>query len=128
MPYYNRDDFIRACSTSMFSVRILKRALEDAGQLFGLYETSQVLAFIRSGGCQDLKFINTKPWENNPDKTQPIQVDGYEFITNKKRGYLAFLYNDKTKKWIIKSFHLAHSEGESDMLYRPFYNLLGGTK
>jgi len=58
---------------------------------------------------EDLKFVNTKEWENNPDKTFKIYVDAYEFRSLCKLGYIAFMYNEKTLKWIIKSFHLSEN-------------------
>ncbi|GAG16604.1 unnamed protein product [marine sediment metagenome] len=41
-------------------------------------------------------------------------VDNYEFVTGHKKGYLAFMYNNCTNKWIIKSFHL--SENMNDQM------------
>ena len=62
---------------------------------------------ISNDGLEELTFINTKKWENNPNKIQPILIDAYEFKSMYKLGYIAFMYNNKTNKWNIKSFHLS---------------------
>ncbi|PIX34967.1 MAG: hypothetical protein COZ58_01945 [Candidatus Infernicultor aquiphilus] len=41
------------------------------------------------------------------DKNKPIKVDAYEFTSMYKLGYIAFMHNDETNKWLIKSFHLS---------------------
>jgi len=62
----------------------------DAGENFNLNTKSQLLEFIHCDGLEDLKFVNTKDWENNPDPANPIKVDAYEFRTMGKLGYIAF--------------------------------------
>jgi len=47
-------------------------------------------------------------------------VDAYEFRSMYKLGYIAFMYNEKTLKWIIKSFHL--SENRSLEMVMAFHN------
>ena len=76
----------------------LKSALDDANSYFGLNTKSNLLDFIGNNGLEDFKFLNTKEWENNPDKTIVIFVDAYEFRSMCKLGYIAFMYNEKTFK------------------------------
>ena len=65
----------------------------------------QIVSFVQNNGLEDLTFKNTKIWENNREKNNPIMVDSYEFVSGNKKGYIAFMYNCSNKKWIIKSFH-----------------------
>lgn len=123
--YYKVEDFIKACAKKTSTVVVLKHALQRACDIFDLCTRTDLLAFIGNGGCENPEFISTKSWDNNPDKSVEIKVDSYEFTTNNKKGYLAFMHNNKTKKWIIKSFHEAFSEGKADRMYNPFRNLLG---
>ncbi len=64
----------------------------------------EILNFIGYGGLEKLKFIRTKPWKNNPEPKVPVMVDSYEFYSGMHFGYIAFMFIDKTKRWIIKSF------------------------
>jgi hypothetical protein len=109
MPKYDIFEFIRCCDENKNDVVPLKSALDDANSCFGLKTKSNLLDFIGNNGMEDLKFVNTKEWENNPDKTFKIYVDAYEFRSLCKLGYIAFMYNEKTLKWIIKSFHLSEN-------------------
>jgi hypothetical protein len=107
MPKYIFADLVSACTDNQNDVIPLKQALMDADTIFGLKTKQALLAFISNGGLEDLSFENTKEWENNPDKSHSIVVDAYEFRSMCKLGYIAFMYNDITRKWIIKSFHLS---------------------
>jgi hypothetical protein len=107
MPYYNYEDFKRACQNDVDNVIPINDVLKDASTDFNLRTKSELLGFIYNDGFDDLWFLNKKDWENNPDPANPIIVDAYEFRTMYKRGYMAFMYNVNTKKWIIKSFHLS---------------------
>ena len=109
MPKYDIFEFIRCCDENKNDVVPLKSALDDANSCFGLKTKSNLLDFIGNNGMEDLKFVNTKEWENNPNKTFKIYVDAYEFQSMCKLGYIAFMYNEKTLKWIIKSFHLSEN-------------------
>ena len=109
MPKYDIFEFIRCCNENKNDVVPLKSALDDANSYFGLKTKSNLLDFIGNNGLEDLKFVNTKEWENNPDKTIIIFVDAYEFRSMCKLGYIAFMYNEKTFKWLIKSFHLSEN-------------------
>ena len=128
MPCYNIQDFIYDCSQNVASIVILKNALDGACTFFDLCSNSELLTFIGNNGMENLKFINTKDWDNNPNKiNNPIKIDAYEFCTIGKNGYVAFMKNEKTKKWIIKSFHDSYSISLKDTFYNPF-NILGGKK
>ncbi|MCK4796006.1 MAG: hypothetical protein KAT05_01425 [Spirochaetes bacterium] len=107
MSYYNINDFINVCRTDQNSVFVFKKALDDANNDFIIDSKSKLLKFIGNNGLEELTFINTKKWENNPNKIQPILIDAYEFKSMYKLGYIAFMYNNKTNKWNIKSFHLS---------------------
>jgi hypothetical protein len=109
MPKYDIFEFFRCCNENKSDVVPLKRALDDANSYFGLKTKSNLLDFIGNNGMEDLKFVNTKEWENNPDKTTPIYVDAYQFRSMCKLGYIAFMFNKKTLKWLIKSFHLSEN-------------------
>ena len=109
MPKYDLCKFVRCCNENKNDVVPLKSALDDANSYFGLKTKSNLLDFVGNNGLEDLKFLNTKEWENNPDKTIVIFVDAYEFRSMCKLGYIAFMYNEKTFKWLIKSFHLSEN-------------------
>lgn len=107
-PYYVFEDFRHACAAKKYPrVTILKDAMEDARRDFALETQGEVFAFIINGGLEQLDFINKKLWESNPDPPNPMMVDGYEFISLLKRGYIAFMHNAKTDYWIIKSLHIS---------------------
>jgi len=109
-PYYDVDAFLKACKGwKRLRVVVLKKALDDARNDFGLKTSGEILRFIANGGLEQLEFINSKPWENNPDPSWPMIVDGYEFVSLMKRGYVAFMYNKITGYWTIKSFHISLS-------------------
>ncbi len=116
MPYYDIDEFIKSCKNAKENIICLKKVKTDSIKFFGIKDP---IEFIANRGCDNLKFINSKEWENN----KGIIVDGYKFETHKKSGYLAF--GKKGNKRIIKSFHRGFSISESDFLYSPF-KILGG--
>lgn len=116
MSYYKNNDFINACSNDPKNVIPIGNVLRDASEDFNLRTKSNLLKFISNNGLEDLQFINTKNWEKNPNKSNPIKVDAYEFRTMDRLGYIAFFYNDKTNKWIIKSFHLSDNRNPTMMI------------
>ena len=118
-PCYNFSDFIKACKDKN-KIFIYAKAREEACKYFNLHTDKDILAFIINNGLEYLSFFNTKPWEQNPNKTTVIMVDAYEFISGNKRGYIAFFYNGYTKKWIIKSLHL--SENMNDHMAQAIKN------
>ncbi|MEN6411813.1 MAG: hypothetical protein ABFC84_03480 [Veillonellales bacterium] len=86
---------------------VLREAQDDARNDFGLKTSGEILRFIANGGLEQLEFINSKPWEKNPDPSRKIIVDGYEFVSLMKRGYVAFMFNEITDYWTVKSFHIS---------------------
>ena len=115
-PSYKFTDFKKACrKKNRNNLVIIYDALEDADKYFNLRTKDQILDFIYNDGLENKIFINTKLWEQNPEKNKPIMVDSYVFETGNKRGYIAFMYNDKYNHWIIKSFHLP--EDMNDQMY-----------
>jgi len=106
-PYYIYSKFKDACGKNPSSVFISKNAMKGANEVFNLKKETDLLDFIYNDGLEKLEFYNSREWDNNPDKKNKIFIDAYEFISGLKRGYIAFLFNDKTKKWIIKSFKLS---------------------
>jgi len=107
MPYYKFGDFKKACGEDKNSVVPIGAVQKDAEDIFNLRTKTQLLEFISNNGLEDLEFQNEKIWDKNPNKSNPIRVDAYEFRSMFKLGYIAFMYNSQTKKWIIKSFHLS---------------------
>ncbi len=108
--YYDVDAFLKACKGRKSSrVVVLKKAQNDAKNDFGLKTSGEILRFIANDGLEQLEFVNSKLWENNPDPSKPMIVDGYEFVSLMKRGYVAFMFNTITGYWTIKSFHISMS-------------------
>jgi hypothetical protein len=103
-PTYNLDDFIMSCDNNPERIYMIGNALADAQNVFHLHTQPAVLKFIANNGLEKIKFINSKPWEKNPDPTVKIFVDAYEFMTGGILGYIAFFRNKKGD-WVIKSFH-----------------------
>ena len=107
-PYHDFDAFLKACKVRARSrVVVLRKAQDDARNDFGLKTSGEILRFIANGGLEQLEFINSKLWENNPDPSRPVIVDGYEFVSRMKRGYVALMFNKVTGYWTIKSFHIS---------------------
>ena len=103
-PTYNFSDFKRACGVSS-NIIIFSDAFYFADTHFNLRTKKEIISFIQSNGLENLTFKNTKIWEKNKDKDNPMMVDSYEFVSGAKKGYIAIMYNYNNKKWIIKSFH-----------------------
>lgn len=107
MPNYDYEEFRKACGENPENVIPIGDTLKDSDEDFKLRTKSELLNFISDGGPENLKFVNTKVWEKNPNPRIPIMIDAYEFKSLSKLGYLAFMKNEKTGKWLIKSFHLS---------------------
>lgn len=103
LPYYSLDEFLTACEEPS-SVVVMKKAQIDAEKDFKLRSQKEMLAFIANGGLENLRFVNAKIWENNPQPERPIMVDSYEFEAFFILGYIAF-FKSITGAWVIKSFH-----------------------
>jgi hypothetical protein len=115
MSYYEYKELQYACCNNKDVVILINQVPQTAKQDFNLRTKKEVLDFICNDGLEDLEFINTKKWENNPNKQEPIMVDAYQFRSMHRLGYIAFMHNSKTKKWIIKSLHL--SEDRNTAMY-----------
>lgn len=105
MPSYNYSDFKNACGTHANNVIPINTVSKDANEHFNLLTRKSLLDFIFYGGLENLTFINTKPWKAN----HKISVDAYEFTSYGILGYIAFMFINKTSKWLIKSFHLSEN-------------------
>jgi hypothetical protein len=97
-------EFLNCCTHEQKKIQVLDSAMKDAQNIFHLYTKANLLDFIANGGLENIVWINTKPWGNNPDPANPVYVDAYHFVTGGILGYIAFFKN-KTGIWIIKSFH-----------------------
>jgi hypothetical protein len=111
-PSYKFSNFKKACKDRN-KIAIHSIARKEACKFFNLCTEKAILNFIKNDGLENLLFLNTKPWEQNPNKTT-IMVDAYEFTSGNKKGYIAYIYNKNTNKWFIKSFHL--SENMNDQM------------
>lgn len=105
-PSYNFNDFKHACNDENLVIPS-KHAIENAETIFNLKTKKMLLYFISNDGLEELDFINTKPWEMNPDPDTVVMIDAYEFKSMNILGYIAFFYSERTNKWIIKSFKLS---------------------
>ncbi|MBA3017102.1 MAG: hypothetical protein FP811_02910 [Desulfobacteraceae bacterium] len=94
-----------ACRDSPYDVIPFKQAMDDANKIFNLRTKKSLLAFIVNDGLEDLTFINKKEWEQNQNPDNSIEVYAYRFRTRAIAGYIAFMFNRQTEKWLIKSFH-----------------------
>lgn len=102
--HYNFENFKKACKNKGL-ISISENVRADADNYFRLRTKKDILDFIENDGLEDLVFINTKPWENNPNKKKIIMVDSYEFRSSGKLGYISIKCNNGI--WTIKSFHLS---------------------
>lgn len=107
---YCWDDFKSACALGESKVQVLLDAERTARSEFSLKTKVETLAFIGSGGVHGLDPDKTVEWRNNPDKAIIIMVDSYNFFASSQYGYLAFMFQPKTSKWILKSFKLNDKE------------------
>ena len=107
MSYYEYKNFREACCSHWDTVILINPVPKTASSDFNLNNKKEVLDFICNNGLEDLVFVNTKEWEKNPNPKEAIMVDAYKFRTMHRLGYIAFMYNKHTQKWIIKSLHLS---------------------
>jgi len=114
---YDLADLIKECGKKVPSVTVLGLAMDTARTDFSLDTQPRVFEFIRDGGLEKAKPINTKALEYDESKakgkkaskgqkrTGPApMVDAYEFYSGFNYGYIAFYFSNITKRWIIKSF------------------------
>lgn len=105
-PHYKYEDFLVACKAKR-DITWIDDVLDDARQDFGILTFADLLDFIANNGLENLKPQKPLPWEKNKNPNIEIIIDGYEFKTGCKHGYIAFFFQPITKKWIIKSFHIS---------------------
>lgn len=103
MSFYVLTDFIRSCGVGTAEAFVLGGAVFDAKRDFNLKTMDEILAFVGNGGLENPVFVNTRPWDKNPNPAQPIMVDAYHFSAGDIYGYIAFMMG-VSKKWNIKSF------------------------
>ncbi|NOQ45083.1 MAG: hypothetical protein GQ559_00140 [Desulfobulbaceae bacterium] len=106
MPYTKFKQFKTASKECPGDVIPIGNVMRDAEAIFNLRTKSQLLEFIVNDGLEDLTYINKKPWEKNPDPEHEVIVYAFRFRTNAIPGYIAFMYQNRTDKWLIKSFHM----------------------
>jgi len=102
-PTYLFSDFQAACGQGD-TVTVSNDAQDDARDYFHLRNELAIRDFIFNNGLENLEFIDTKPWRNNPDPNVTIMIDAYSFRSGLRYGYIAFFNNKKIGKWRIKSF------------------------
>ena len=128
-PAYTFNEFVSACTNGEQSVYVIRGAQETAGTDFNLKPASAIMAFIANDGLEQPKFINSTPWENNPHKEKlEIMTDAYDFVTGKDLGYIAFLYQPKTCKWLIKSFKKNNQPDTRNMAFSELKSLMSNTE
>jgi hypothetical protein len=116
-PGYTYRDFVSACKKGVSDVYVIKGAMKTAKEDFELKTQGDVLKFI-ARGLEKLEWVNTKDWENNPNPTIKILVDAYTFAHGvTRRGYIAFLFNNVTSMWLVKSFRNNEDPGGK---FKPF--------
>lgn len=121
-PTYKLNNLISACIKGVSKAYISKGAMETARSDFNLNTQDSVLGFIGNSGLESPSFINSNPWENNPNPENLIMVDAYSFYSGSLYGYIAFFYQPETKRWIIKSF----KRNNSLMRKKHFKSIIGG--
>lgn len=121
MPEYKLEEFIKECEAS--NVSIEADAKKDSSKDLGLHTDKEILSYV-ADKHSDLSYVNTKRWENLFKRTgNTVLIDGYNFLDNKKKYYLAFVKNLKGL-WSIKSLHL----DDSELVNKPFEGKLKGFK
>ena len=96
---YDLNKFYDACNTK--KVAISYDAQKWAAD-HGLFTENDLKSFIYNRGFKNEKYIHTKEWELNPDKSEVILVDSYSCIMMAIPAYFAFLF-PKKGKWFLKS-------------------------
>lgn len=110
---YCLENFILSCKNEPRMIKVIQRDLHKSLRYFNLNTEKELLEFIGNGGLEDLAYVNTKPWENNPDKDiKEIFVDAYRFRSGRKIGYMAIL-KGLPGNYVIKSFHKNYNKAKS---------------
>jgi hypothetical protein len=92
---------VAACGVAG-KVVVLSTARERGASDFGLHTPDAICAWIAAGGIEKPEHANTTPWERNPHPGE-ILVDSYNFFSGPTHGYLAFMYQPRTSRWLLKS-------------------------
>lgn len=82
---------------------VFSEARHDARIAFNLMSSAAILSWIYNGGLERPTLANCAPWENNRNPELPILVDSYNFYSGRSYGYIAFMYQPVTRKWLLKS-------------------------
>lgn len=122
---YEFTDFTSACAIGIEAVHVIRGARVTAESDFNLKTNSEILGFIFNGGLEKPKYIKTKPWENDP-KNSGIMVDSYNFYSGNTKGYIAYLYQPETKKWLLKSFKKDNPPGGKNLPFEGLKQMLEG--
>lgn len=123
-PAYDLNEFIKACG-EVGKVKVLISASKTAHSL-GIYSDPEILKWIDEGAIHKPEYVNTKPWERNPDKTVEILVDAYSFhdyFNISRYLYIAFMYQEKTGQWLIKSLKLNDSPSPKVFPFKELFKL-----
>ena len=92
------------------NIYIHNDAVLGARNQFGLNTKTELLTFIGNQGLQNLKYLNTEPWRLKPERIKgDVFIDAYNFYSNQKIGYIAFMKGANCK-YAIKSFHWDHDK------------------
>jgi hypothetical protein len=103
-PHYSYADFVKACAAGKSKAFVSGGAMKTAERDFKLGTQDKVLSFIAGGGLEKPELANVDIWKNNPKPECPIYIDSYNFFSGVSFGYVAFLHQPATNKWLIKSF------------------------
>src|SRR5713101_7477342 len=79
-PAYQLSDLVVACSPPA-SVFVTGGAMLTARTDFNLQTQTAVHEFIAAGGLERPSFINTTPWQNNPNLSPTVMIDAYSFFS-----------------------------------------------
>jgi len=101
-PEYDLSILIRDCGQEG-AVWVSRGALVSAQNDFGLATGDAIREFIADNGLEQPRHIRTGPWANNPEPSQVVWVDSYEFFSGSLFGYFAF-FRAPTGRWVVKSF------------------------
>lgn len=99
---YDLNNLIKDCIVGTLKASVTKGAMETARTDFNLKTQEAVMRFIGNGGLESPSLNNSKPWKNNPNPSNQVMVDSYDFYSGAAFGYVAFFRGPQ--KWIIKSF------------------------
>ena len=111
-PKYAIEDFIKDCQDKE-NIAVEYGVLASATKDFMLRTKSELLAFITNGKMEELEFINSIPYRNSNEIPQPF-CDAYTFKSGYSSGYISLFVSQKSKKWVIKSFHRS-KEGDTTL-------------